>query len=181
MKFFVPRLVHQNSIFTESTEEENPPAEAPMTTLENRRTEEVSLSFFKIRVGCFSYTRLFTFNTIMVQLFGKIFIRIWLLKLTPEREEEDLVSEAEGGDGGAGDTSELQPGQEVAGTTAEQTWGFNRARMPGTVEDQPVQEISGKGSSINEVTQFLIIFDTPFPPSSRFFLNKAQVLLSQNP
>ena len=68
------------------------------------------------------------------------------MKLNPEREEEDLVSEAEGGEG-AGDSGELQPGQELGATSAEQTWGFNRARMPGNIKDQTEQEMPGKNVS----------------------------------
>ncbi len=37
-----------------------------------------------------------------------------------------------------------------------------------------------RGSSINDVSQFLIIFDTPSPIVT-FFSNKALALLSQNP
>jgi len=80
------------------------------------------------------------------------------VKLAPEREEEDLVSEAEAGEV-AGDSGELQPGQELAATSSEQTWGFNRARMPGTIADQTEHEMTCKEISLKLVKYHLIMIE----------------------
>jgi hypothetical protein len=55
-------------------------------------------------------------------------------------------------------------------------------KVLGTVVGVDLRKIfsSRKGSSINDITQFLIIFDTTYPIVTPF-TTKALVLLSQNP
>ena len=81
-----------------------------------------------------------------------------------EEEVEDVA--AEEGRGGV---------EEGAGTESRRKKSDDRYQMWN-------QKGTGKGSSINDVKQFSIIFDTPSPPpSSRYFSTMALVLSSQNP